>query len=364
MIEKRKNFIISIIYFAIIAFIGYKVFQFSVGYLMPFIFGFTIAFILKPVVNRLTSKFGENNLIRILVVALFYLVVASLLVMLVIWSVGFFRSAFESLESLYNSTLLPFTMDAVDYANQQIDQLTPELRTVLENVLNSFVTIARNFISTASGFGIALLTGVVSSIPSLLISILIGIISSIFFTLDYQSIVNNVLGVMPKRWAYLIIEIKNTFFNTIGKYLIAYGKLISLTFVELSIGFFFIGIHNPIGLAFLIAIVDILPVLGTGTIMIPWFIAELAMGNTTVGISLLVLYLVITIIRNILEPKLVGAQIGLHPLATLICIYVGMKLAGIVGLFGVPIAVVIIKTMHEQGKITIINEILNDSDAS
>lgn len=364
MIEKRKNFIINFIYFAIIIAIAGWALGFALKYLMPFVFGFIIAFMLKPLVNKLTSKFGENNLIRILVVALFYLVIASILVVTIIWSVGFFKSAFESLASLYDSTLLPFTLDAVDYANQQIDQLTPELRTVFENVLNTFVNIAKNFIGSASSFGVGFLTATVSSIPSLLISILIGIISSIFFTLDYQEIVGSVFGVLPKRWAYLVIEIKNTFFNTIGKYLIAYGKLISLTFVELSIGFLIIGIPNPFGLAFLIAMVDIMPVLGTGTIMIPWFIAEFAMGNTTLGISLAVIYVIITVIRNILEPKLVGAQIGLHPLATLICIYVGMKLAGVIGLFGVPIAVVIIKTMHEQGKITIIDEIMTETDAS
>ena len=364
MIEKRKNFIISFVYFAIMVFIGYHLVKFSLGYLMPFIFGFVIAFMLKPVVNKLTSKFGEKNFIRILVVALFYLVVASILVLLVFWSIGFFKSSFDSLENLYQTTLLPFTLDAVDYANKQIDLLSPEIRSILEEVLDSFVTIAKNFAGTASSVGIAIITGVVGSIPSLLISILIGIISSIFFTLDYQLIVNNVLGVLPRRWASLIIEIKNTFFNTIGKYLVAYGKLITLTFVELSIGFFVIGIGNPIGLAFVIAVVDIMPVLGTGTIMIPWFIAELAMGNTTIGISLAVLYVIITIIRNILEPKLVGAQIGLHPLATLICIYVGLKLAGVVGMFGIPIAVVIIKTMHEQGKINIINEFIEETDAS
>lgn len=364
MIEKRKSFIINIVYFGIMLCIGLALVRFSLSYLMPFIFGFTIAFILKPVVNRLTSRFGEKKLVRILVVALFYFVIASIIVMLVVWSIGFFSSAFESLESLYNKTLLPFTLDTIDYANSQIDLLSPEIRSVLEEVLNSFVSMAKNFAANASSAGIGFVTGFVGAVPSLLISILIGIISSIFFTLDYQPIVNSVLGVLPKRWAYLIIEVKNTFFNTIGKYLIAYGKLITLTFVELSIGFFVIGIGNPIGLAFLIAIVDIMPVLGTGTIMIPWFIAELAMGNTTVGISLAVLYIIITIIRNILEPKLVGAQIGLHPLATLICIYVGLKLWGVVGMFGIPIAVVIIKTMHEQGKITFLKEIMEDSDAS
>lgn len=363
IVENRRNFIINFIYFAIVAFIGYYVLKFALGYLLPFIFGFLIAFTLKPIVLRFTSMFGEKPFLRMLVIGLFYLMVGLLITWLVIVSIGFFKGAFNSLESLYNSTILPFVNETIDYINLQIDELNPDVRVVLEDSLQTFINWAKNFAGTASAFLIGFLTSLVGSVPSLLISILIGIISSIFFTLDYDNIVRNVMNVLPRKWRVLIVDVKNTFFNTIVKYLIAYGKLISITFVELSIGFSLIGIGNPFGLAFLIAIVDIMPVLGTGTIMIPWFIAEFALGNSTMGISLLVIYLVITVIRNVLEPKLVGAQIGLHPLATLICIYVGMKLAGVIGLFGLPITVVILKTMHDQGKITIFKEIMEDKGA-
>lgn len=357
-VEKRRQFIINVVYFVLVSVLAVVIVRFALGYLMPFIVGFVVAFLLKPLVTRLTSKFGENTYIRMIVVALFYLVIGVVIFGLIVFLIGFSKNSYASIKTLYVDTLLPTGLNLYDNAKQQIGQLTPEVQDVLLKTLDSLINVGKNLVSSISGTLIA----TVSSIPSLLISILIAIIASIFFTLDYQNIVANTFNVLPKRWSYLIIEVKNTFMNTIGKYLIAYGKLITLTFAELSLGFLLIGIKNPFGLAFLIAVVDILPVLGTGTIMIPWFIAEFILGNPTMGFSLLALYLIITIIRNILEPKVVGAQIGLHPLLTLICIYVGMKLAGFAGLFGLPIAVVILKTMHEQGKITFFNQFLNTDE--
>lgn len=362
VVEKRRQFIINFVYFAIVAVIAFYLFKFTLGYLMPFIFGFFVAFALRPIVTKLASKFGEKPMFRFLAIAVFYLVLGLLVSWVVLASIGFFKNAFTSLESVYNTTILPFALETIDYINAQVDQLNPDVRAILEETLNTFVNWAKNFAGTASSTIISFVTSIVGSLPSLLISILIAIISSIFFTLDYQNIISSTLGVLPARWRTTIMDVKNTFFNTIVKYLIAYGKLITLTFVELSIGFLMFGISNPFGLAFLIAIVDIMPVLGTGTIMIPWFIAEFAMGNASTGFALLGIYVVITIIRNILEPKLVGAQIGLHPLATLMCIYVGMKLFGFLGLFGLPITVVILKTMHDQGKISFFKEIMGERD--
>ena len=105
--------------------------------------------------------------------------------------------------------------------------------------------------------------------------------------------------------------------------------------------------------ALLIAIFDILPVLGTGGIMIPWAVLSLLGGEITRGLSLLALYLIVTVIRNIIEPKIVGKQIGLHPVLTLMSMFVGTTLFGVVGLFGLPILLSLLRYLNEQGTISL-----------
>ena len=137
--------------------------------------------------------------------------------------------------------------------------------------------------------------------------------------------------------------------STVLKYIKSYMILMVITFVELSAGFLILGIEYAIGLAALIALIDLLPVLGTGGVLIPWLIINIILGNYGLAISLLVLYVVITVIRNILEPKIIGQQIGVHPLAMLVSMYVGLRLFGFVGVFAMPILLVVIKGFRESG---------------
>ncbi len=124
----------------------------------------------------------------------------------------------------------------------------------------------------------------------------------------------------------------------------------TLTFVELSIGLSLIGIDHSVLIALAISIFDILPVLGTGGIMIPWSLICLIQGNFILGIELILVYVIITVIRNIVEPKIVGAELGIHPVATLMAMLVGGQLFGIIGLFGFPILLSFILFKTEKNK--------------
>jgi len=128
-----------------------------------------------------------------------------------------------------------------------------------------------------------------------------------------------------------------------------------LTFFELTIGLHILGIENALVIAFLIAIFDVLPVLGTGGIMLPWILISFLNNQVKTGVGLLILYLVITVIRNIIEPKIVGKQIGLHPLLMLMCMYLGARLFGFLGIFILPILILIVQNLNDTGIIHIYN---------
>ncbi len=155
---------------------------------------------------------------------------------------------------------------------------------------------------------------------------------------------------IPSKTREQIFKVKAKTIDVLFSFLKAYGILMSLTFAELLIGFLLLRIENAFLIALATSLIDILPILGTGTVLIPWGIVLLIIGNIPVGIGIIVLYLIITVVRQTLEPKVVGRQIGLYPLVTLICMFVGGSLFGIVGLFGFPICVtVIVKLCEAEG---------------
>lgn len=126
-----------------------------------------------------------------------------------------------------------------------------------------------------------------------------------------------------------------------------------ITFTELTIGLLLIGQSNAILLAAIICVIDILPVLGTGAVVIPWALISLFTGNILKAIGLILMYIVITIIRNFLEPKVIGNQVGLHPLITLLSMFCGLRLLGFVGLFGFPLTLIVLNDLYKRGKLNL-----------
>ncbi|MEI3147502.1 MAG: AI-2E family transporter [Merdibacter sp.] len=122
-----------------------------------------------------------------------------------------------------------------------------------------------------------------------------------------------------------------------------------ITFVELCIGLSVLGVDNSITISFLIALFDVLPVFGTGGIMIPWIIISLLMQDIKLAVGLTIVYLIITLIRNIIEPRIVGEQIGLRPLLMLLSMYLGIRFFGFLGLFLLPATLLQIKELNEKG---------------
>ena len=160
---------------------------------------------------------------------------------------------------------------------------------------------------------------------------------------DKEKIMSFITKQMPAKWMPKIINIKNNLSSVLLGYIKAQLILMAITFVEVTIGLFIIGIDYAILFGLIISFIDVLPVLGTGTILIPWALFSLITGNYSLGFSLIILYGVVLLVRQFLEPKIVGGQIGLHPLATLSAMYIGLKVLGIMGMILGPIIVLVIK---------------------
>lgn len=190
--------------------------------------------------------------------------------------------------------------------------------------------------------------------PGFLIQLIFTVISSFFFTLDLERVTKFILRQFRPERRNMILEIVISSKVVIWKILCVYALMMTITFFELYAGFTILNIPMAPLLALLVAIVDILPVLGTGTVLIPWGLILLILGDTVLGVGILLLYLIITVVRQTLEPKIIGQQVGLHPIITLLCIYAGAQLIGVVGIFAFPVIATVIKKLNDEGTIHVI----------
>ena len=225
---------------------------------------------------------------------------------------------------------------------------------VAEQINDSLRQFVQNIGQMVSSLSVDLLTAVsehLAGIPAALIRVVITVVTSFYICSDYDRILETVWGYLPEKWQKTCIDIRKYGLNMIKVYLKSYSLLFLMTFAELTIGFLILRIPYPVALAAAIAVFDILPVLGTGGVLIPWAVILAAIGNYPLAAGILLLYLVITVIRNFAEPRIVGKQIGLHPLITLIALFTGVSLAGLPGLILLPMAVMIFVNMEKNGAI-------------
>ncbi|MGL5314010.1 MAG: sporulation integral membrane protein YtvI [Peptostreptococcaceae bacterium] len=354
LVERKRAFIINVLYFLIVTGIVFIAIKYGLVWFLPFVIGFSVAFILKPLINFISIKTKLNRKpIAALVVLIFYGTVGVLITF-----VGFkltlaIKDIFIELPNIYSTSIEPAIFDWFKSIEEVIEKLDPEMVKAIQDMAGSILSSLGSIVSNISSGVIGIVSSTVSYVPTFFITVIFSIISSFFFAIDYPKITGFILRQFSPKGKSIIFDVKNYIVGTMFKFIKAYSILLSITFIELSIGLTVMGVENSITIAALIAILDILPVLGTGGVLIPWAIIEVIRGNVFMTVGLLLIYIIVLVIRNILEPKIVGQQIGLHPILMLICIFIGVKLFGFLGLFILPIIAIIVKSLNDSGKIQI-----------
>lgn len=343
-IDKYKNTVLKVIVYLSIALIVFFVFRFAFAYFAPFIAALFLSFIIEPLV-RLLQKLKLGRGISVLVSILIFLGVSITLSIIMIT-----RIIYE-LINLYNhlpnyfEKISKLTAEIIQQATDLYLQLPPEALSIIQNVLNTIFQKITTLLSHTT----TILIDILTALPSTLIFLIITLIATFFLTKDKHLIKEFVFKQLPSSWDTKLTLLKTGLFEALVGFLKAQSIILSITFIESFVGLTVIGIDYAFTLALIIALVDILPVLGTGGIYVPWAIANFIMGNYKLGIALLVLYGIITIVRYMMEPKVVGQQLGIHPVVTLMSMFAGMKLIGAAGLILGPTAVVSLKACQNAG---------------
>lgn len=374
--RKRKDKLINIAYFSVIFLLYFLYLKYAFWVTAPFIIAFFVAlFLQKPI--RAVSK--ATKIKRSIVGAVSVFLILSVIVTAIVL-VGYrLVSEFKGLGSYIVARLhdLPELIKSMEgWIINHLAFLPDSIENSLADTISGFIDNLLMYVeqgSPAEGmelspelFDFSLITtplgGIISTakhIPAILAATLISIIACFFVTCDYDSLTKLIKNNISEEHEEMIVKSKRLFGDVIGKMLKAYATIIFVTFCEVTIGLNvlkFTGLYEGgyiIAISICTALLDILPVFGTGTILIPWAVISLFNGNIGLGIGLVVLYALITVIRQILEPRLVAMNVGLPPIVTLAGMYLGLQLFGVVGIFALPITFVMVKVLNEEGIIHI-----------
>lgn len=354
IMEKKRAFLINIGYYGFFVILLLLAARYLLPVLMPFLVAFVLAFLIQRpaawIARRLRAPKGR---LSVLLLVLVYVAVFG-----VAFSGGgrvfaVIREFVIDVPDIYRRDILPLLNYVLEGVAENLSEADPFVSAQIENSLQQAVQSIGQMVSGLSVTLLQMVSEFITGVPSVLIGVVLTVITSFYICSDYDRILAALWRLLPDRWQNLCRDIKQYGLNMIRVYIRSYSLLFLLTFTELTIGFLIFQIPHSLLVAVLIAIFDILPVLGTGGVLIPWAVILAVIGNYPLAAGILILYVIITVVRNSVEPRIVGKQIGLHPLLTLIAMFTGVSLAGLPGLILLPMAVMIFVNMEKNGAIHI-----------
>ena len=406
-VEKRRSTIINVIYFAMILAIAFLIVRYALGVCFPFLFAFVLAALVQRPKNFLVRKtFLKDGAASVICVFLLLLLLVALVSLIGVRLfakiqdfVNYIAMQFQNMESVVDNiqawlmgviaklpeflrnTLTESATDLFAKLHEYVNSTAAADATAIADAANAAAAAGSDPAALAAAEGAAsagssgALSGLLSGnfklswittplsslistakqIPSVLIAVVITLVASCFMATDFDKMMHFFHLQFPERRRADVERAKVLLKTSLGKMARAYALIMLVTFVEVSLGLTvlrLIGVYSSnyiLMVAAVTAIIDIVPVLGTGTVLIPWALYSLITGNFGMGIGLAILYVIITVIRQFIEPKLVAGQLGLSPIVTITALYLGLKAFGVAGMLVTPILIIMLKLLNDEG---------------
>ena len=323
----------------------YLAFKLATFY-MPFLIAFIISLLIEPLIKKVNkkTKIGRKRS------AILVIIIVSLLIIgLLVWGIvsilseasnllGSLNFYFDKAYNQVQSIIASFDFDKI--------HLSEEVITVLRNSAQEFL----GFLTQKAKDVLTGTIGFLTSLPAIGIFLGITLLATYFMCADRLYILDQVEHHFPKSWIKKVTVHLKEIISSLGSYLKAEVILVLISFIQVLIGLFLmklfgLNIQYPVIAAIAIGFVDALPILGSGTVIVPWSIISAINGDIKLAIALIVLFIIISVVRQLIEPKIVSKQIGIHPIFTLIAMYTGFKAIGVFGLLIGPIVLIIFKNV-------------------
>jgi len=371
--QARLGRIIDIVYYLLILVGFYLFMKYAFWLAFPFMFALFVAALLQRPMNLAQRKIKlKKSFSSVALVLLFYLAILLVIVLIGARIWGAAKSFADYLSGQLQN--LPRIIRGLELRiNQLVVWLPDGLEAGVNEWLADFTQALLGGVNadgeSAGAFGSLLsnvslewfkapmsgMLTIAGQIPLAVLAVIITVISSFFMTSGYDRIAGFLKRQLNPERRHALSAAKKIMFSSIGKLLRSYSIIIGVSFSELVLGLLLLrltGVYDGkylLWIALVTALIDILPVLGVGTVLIPWFLYSFIMGRVGLGVGLLVMWLVMIVVRQIIEPKLVSANLGLPPIVTLMGMYTGLQLFGFVGMFLMPLLLIMVKLLNDQG---------------
>lgn len=333
-------------------------FKYLFVYLIPFVVAWGVGYAVYPVACKLSRRTKiSRRFCSFALVFIILILILSILFLLCNRIVYEVQNLFEHITQ--NSAKIEEYMQSVfDFVNGITNNIpilsglqnTEIAESIRENI-NSILESIWDALLKSMGSAVPDLAGhIVTALPGVLLVGLLSIVASFYFALDVDLINFKIKKYIPEGIKKYILGFKNALKGGVVRFFRAYIVIFFITFLELFAGFLILGIDYAFVLALLIALMDILPLLGTGLVLAPWGVVLILMKNYFLGIGILLLLIIITVVRQVIEPKILGDSFGVHPLVSLISVYLGFKLFGIVGMILFPVFAMLLISGDKKAK--------------
>ena len=360
--ERRREQVLGLLWWAAMAGVSWLVLRYALVWLLPFLLALGAAALLEPLIVRAQRRLHLRRSFTAAVLTL--VLVGGVLAVLIALAVQVVEQAVALVSSLPELlAALPETMASLERRLEGFCAACPDgVRQTAEHMLDS---LPRRAAELAGQVSSAVLQGAgraMAALPRVLLACGTTVLA-VFFTLSAYPAVRGFFRRQLGSRLERARGVKSSVFATLGKWLKAECILLAVTFCQLLAGLLLMRQEYALLLAALIALIDALPVFGTGTVLVPWAAVECLLGAVPRGIALLALFAVISVVRSVLEPKLMAAQAGLPPLASLCAMYVGFCAMGVAGMVLAPMALMLVKQLRDGGYIRLWRELPPKKDS-
>ena len=332
MDEKIKSFVIRAVGVLLILLFSYFIIVYGLPAAVPFAIAYAVSCLIRPAGSFLEKKTGIKSKIWSVILILIAVGAVSLTVFFL--TRAFLREAKELLLVIKDG--IAKNDSPVRQASDRIMGFMREINAGdgisvdLKDVLSGAFTRLTSFLAD-------LVAKIVAKAPSFVLFVVVLVLSLFYFSCDTERIKNEIGALIPKRVFLHIVRATDLAKRAGIRFLRAYLSLFGITFAILTVGFFLIGVDYPLLAAIFCAIVDIMPVLGVGTVLVPWSVLLFITGEGSTAVGMMVLFLVLYIVRQVLEPRIVGSAAGVHPLLALFAVFLGYRLFGVGGMILAPV---------------------------
>ena len=348
MQEKQRAFLVRTAYWAVWAVLLWLGVRYLLRWLLPFLLALALAAAVEPVIAWCRRRMGLKRGFTAAVVTIAVTGAILALAAVIVWQL--IRQAAELLGQLPGLLAgLPGMTEDLRQRPEDFCAACPQgLRSWLEEVPALLGTLAAGVAQRASGACITAAAALAAALPG--VFLFCGTTAlAVFFTAGSYP---RVMAFFRRQLGHRLDRargVKANLLSTLGKWCRAQAILLGVTFCELLAGFLLMGQRYALLLAAVTALVDALPVFGTGTVLLPWAAVCLLAGQAPRAVALAALYAVISAVRSLLEPKVMAAQAGLPPLASLAAMYAGFRALGVAGMILLPMALLFVKQLHDEG---------------